>query len=129
MKTIMKTVSVMFAGALLSGAMAASGQDTAADQPQSPPYNWPNNNLTNQIVVPTVECYTNILAAAAADKKFRREDAARKGAAGLQSGPRVAPLQASQYMEQDPKAHTSDPWDFTDTNANNTAWPGWSNWR
>lgn len=129
MKNILTTVGAIVTGVLVTGGLAVLAQDTAADQPQSPPYNWPNNNFTNRVVVPTVECYTNTEAAVAKDKSFRRSEGAGKGAAALQTGPRIEPRASSQYMEQDPKAHVNDPWDFKDTNANQNAWPGWSNWR
>ena len=63
--------------------------------------------------MPTVKLYTNTQAAAANDQQFRvrQEGGTAKGAAGLQSGPRIEPRAPTTYVQSDPWVQRDHPWD------------------
>ena len=105
--------AAVFLVAVISGSVAAFGQDN--NEMAWPPtaWEWPNNNFTNKVVAPTVTLYTNTQAAAVNDQQYRvrQETATGKGATGLQHGPRIEPRAPTAYVQSDPWVQRDHPWD------------------
>lgn len=114
MKTLMKTMAVLFVAAALAGASEAFCQNS--DETAWPPtaWEWPGNNVTNQVVVPTVKLYTNTQTTVAHDQQYRvrQEAVTAKGSARLQSGPRIEPIPPTTYVQADPWVQRDHPWDI-----------------
>ena len=117
MKTMRKTIVVLFAAAAMTGGLAAIAQDNSYfGQTQQP---WPaNNDFTNKVVMPTTEYWTNTQAAVSTDQSYRvqQEGVVGKGATALQHGPRIEPRPPTTIMHTDPWVHTDHPWDFDPNN-------------
>jgi hypothetical protein len=113
MKTTNKVMAVLFVAAAMSGAVAASGQDSSEMNWPPTAWEWPDNNFTNKFVVPTVKFYTNTQAAVANDQQYRvrQEGVTAKGSATLQSGPRIEPRPPTTYVQTDPWVQPDHPWD------------------
>ena len=111
MKTIIKAAAAVFVTALTFG-VAALGQDYS--QPWGTSWEWPDNNFTNRIVVPTTTIYSNTQAAVAYDQQYRvrQEGVVTKGAAALQSGPRIEPRPPTAYLQTDPWVQPDHAWDM-----------------
>lgn len=115
MKTNIKTAAALCAAVFVSGGVAAFGQYNYYGDTQPPSMqDWPDNDFTNKIVVPTVECYTNNQAAIAADQQNRvqQEGVITKGAAALQRGSRIETRPPTTYMNSDPWIQPDHPWDI-----------------
>lgn len=113
MKMKMKTTVVVFVAVAISGGVTARCQDTVEMAWPPTAWAWPGNGFTNQVAVPTVKLYTNTQAAAANDRRYRvrEEGTPTKGAAALQSGPRIEPRPPSAYVQADPWVQRDHPWD------------------
>ena len=113
MKTMNKTVAVLVVAAGMSGGMAALCQDTGETPWPPTAWEWPNNDFTNRVAVPTVKFYTNTQAAVANDQQYRvrQEGVTGKGSTALQSGPRIEPRQPTTYVQTDPWVQRDRPWD------------------
>ena len=114
MKTIVKAAAALFVTATTCGvATLGLGQDYN-EMPWGTSWEWPNNNFTNKIVVPTITIYTNTQAAAANDQQYRvrQEGVVTKGAAALQSGPRIEPRPPTAYLQTDPWVQPDHAWDM-----------------
>ena len=114
MKTIVKIAVALFVTAVTCGvATLVLGQDYGEMTWPPTSWEWPNNNFTNKIAVPTVTFYTNTQAAASNDQQYRvREEGGRKGAAALQSGPRIEPRPPTTYLQTDPWVQPDHAWDM-----------------
>ncbi|MGH7939559.1 MAG: hypothetical protein ACREFR_00620 [Limisphaerales bacterium] len=114
MKATIKTMAVVFAATILTGGMRALCQDTGGTGWPPTVWEWPNNNFTNKVVVPTVKFYTNSQAAVVHERQYRvrQEGSTAKGAASLQSGPRIELRPPTGYMQSDPWVQRDHPWDI-----------------
>ena len=112
MKTIIRAAAAVFVTAATCG-VAVLGQDYS-DMPWGTSWEWPNNNFTNKIAVPTVSFYTNTQAAVANDQHYRvrQEGVVAKGAASLQSGPRIEPRPPTAWLQTDPWVQPDHAWDM-----------------
>lgn len=113
MKTMNKTVVVLFIAAAMSGGVAALCQDSGDTGWPPTAWEWAGNNFTNNVVVPTVKFYTNTQAAVANDQQYRvrQEGVTAKGSSALQSGPRIEPRPPTTYVQTDPWVQRDHPWD------------------
>jgi hypothetical protein len=113
MKTMNKTMAVLLVAAAMSGGVAALCQDSGEAAWPPTAWEWPNNDFTNKVVVPTVKFYTNSQAAVANDQQYRvrQEGVAGKGSTTLQSGPRIEPRPPTTYVQTDPWVQPDHPWD------------------
>ena len=114
MKMMIKTLAVLLVAFALSGGVAAYCQDASDTSWPPTAWEWPNNNFTNKVVVPTVKLYTNTQAAIANAQQYRVSQGAAiggKGAAALQSGPRIEPRPPAGYVGCDPWVQRDHPWD------------------
>ena len=103
----------LLVAAAMSGAVVAFCQDNS--QMMWPPtaWEWPGNNFTNKVAVPTVDFYAKTQAAVANDQQYRvrQESVTAKGSAGLQSGARIEPRPPTAYVQADPWVQRDHPWD------------------
>jgi hypothetical protein len=115
MKTTVKTVCAFFAAAAaMAFGFAVLGQDSS-EMPWPPTtWEWPDNNFTNKIAVPTLTFYTNTQAAVATDQQYRvrQEGTVKKGATALQSGPRIEPRPPTSWLQTDPWVQPDHAWDM-----------------
>lgn len=113
MRTKIKIASAVFLTVAAFG-IAALGQDYSQTPWDTTSWEWPDNNFTNKIAVPTVTFYTNTQAAVANDQQFRvrQEGGVTKGAAALQSGPRIEPRPPTTYLQTDPWVQQDHAWDI-----------------
>jgi len=109
---MIKVLAVLSVAAVISG-RAAFCQDNGEMAWPPTAWEWPNNDITNTVVVPTVKLYTNTQAAAVNDQQYRvrQETVTAKGAAALQRGPRIEPLPPGAYEQSDPWVQRDHPWD------------------
>ena len=116
MKTTIKSAAALFAAAFVSSGVAAFGQyNYYGDTPPPSMQDWPNNDFTNKIVVPTVECYTNNQAAIAADQQSRaqQQGGCPKGAVVIHAGgARIETRPPTAYVNSDPWIQPDHPWDI-----------------
>jgi hypothetical protein len=113
MKAMNKTTAVLIIATAMSGALAACGQDNSGTAWAPTAWEWPDNDFTNKVVVPTVHFYTNNQAAVGNDQQYRvrQEGTTAKGAAALQNGPRIEPRPLTTYIQSDPWVQRDHPWD------------------
>lgn len=113
MKTLIKSTTVLVLAAAISGGLAAFCQDNGQTTWPPTAWEWPGNNFTNNVVVPTVDFYAKTQAAVANDQQYRvrQEGTTAKGAASLQSGPRIEPREPTTYVQADPWVQRDHPWD------------------
>ncbi|HTV41241.1 MAG TPA: hypothetical protein VMF08_11740 [Candidatus Sulfotelmatobacter sp.] len=114
MKIIIKSAVALFVTAAACGiATLVPGQDYSETPWPPTSWEWPDNNFTNKIAVPTASFYTNTEEAIANDQQYRvREEGGRKGAAALQSGPRIEPRPPTTYLQTDPWVQPDHAWDM-----------------
>ncbi|HEX3625248.1 MAG TPA: hypothetical protein VH280_07475 [Verrucomicrobiae bacterium] len=112
MKTLIKPIAVLLAAAIISGGVAAFSQDSRQSSWPPTAWEWPGNNFTNNVVVPTVGYYGKNQAAVANDQQDRvRQGGTGKGGAALQTGPRIEPRAPTTYVQADPWVQRDHPWD------------------
>lgn len=111
----MKAAALLFMAAMTGASIRTAYCQDYGDTQWISPWEQPNNNFTNKIAVPTVRFYTNTQAAVVHDQKYRvrQEGVASKGAAALQSGPRIEPRPPTTYLQPDPWVQTDHPWDVS----------------
>ena len=112
MNTMNKMIAVLFVAVAMSVGMAGLCQDSSEMAWPPTAWEWPNNDFTNAVVVPTVKLFTNTQTAVANDQQYRvRQEGAIKGSAALQSGSRIEPRQPTSYVQADPWVQRDHPWD------------------
>lgn len=113
MKALNKAMAGLSGAAALLSGVAAYCQDSSETAWPPTAWEWPGNGFTNNVVVPTVKFYTNAQAAVASDQQYRvrQESTTAKGAAALQSGPRIEPHPPTAYVQSDPWVQRDHPWD------------------
>lgn len=129
MKTIIKAAAALFVMAVTCGiATLGLGQDYS-DLPWGTSWEWPDNNFTNRVAVPTATFYANTQAAVANDQQYRvrEEGTVAKGATALQSGPRIAPRPPTGYLQTDPWVQPDHAWDMSPNAPYIDASPGETN--
>ncbi len=111
MKTTTKIAAALSIAAVASASVIAFAQDTTVIQ-EMQAQQWPGNDFTNQIIVTTLEAYTNSQAAIAQDQQSRvAEEGPVKGASQMITGPRIEPHPPTGYLTSDPWVHQDHPWD------------------
>lgn len=113
MKTTKETTAALIIATAMSAALAARGQDNSGTAWPPTAWDWPDNDFTNKVVVPTVHFYTNNQAAVGLDQQYRvrQEGTTAKGSAALQNGPRIEPRPLTTYIQCDPWVQRDHPWD------------------
>ncbi|HXC34605.1 MAG TPA: hypothetical protein VNV43_01950 [Candidatus Acidoferrales bacterium] len=112
MKTLIKTMAGLLVAAVMPGVTAFCQDNSQMTWPPTA-WDWPGNNFTNKVVVPTVDFYAKTQAAVANDQQYRvrQEGGTAKGSAGLLNGPRIEPRPPTTYVQADPWVQRDHPWD------------------